>query len=83
MAQRTRDVTQPDGTITHETYEVPDEEVNADLTTANVRAGMAALRVFLALPSPTQAQTIAVVKLCCRALLQLARIVLGDHTQAE
>lgn len=66
--------------IGREQIDVAPEDANAESTMQNAQAQAQAaitnLRAYLALPSPTAAQTTAVVKLLCRAMLQVIRIIL-------
>jgi hypothetical protein len=84
MAQRTREVHDGQGRLLRtETYQIDDETANADAIRGNVGGVLAGLRAYIALPSPTAAQTAAAVKLLCRAVLGLARHLLGDFTGTE
>lgn len=78
----------PDFNIDHiETAAVPAEEANADATLQNAQNAAAAaitnLRAYIALASPTQAQTVAAVKLLCRVALQLIRLVLARYDESD
>lgn len=50
---------------------------------SQAQAAINNLRAYIALPSPTAAQTTAVVKLLCRAMLQLIRIVLQRFDDSD
>lgn len=63
------------------------ETVNQGVTMQNAesqaQAAITNLRAYIALPSPTAAQTTAVVKLLCRAMLQMIRIVLQRFDDSD
>lgn len=83
----------PEATITIETRPTGDGTGTARTTTVTPKAGTAGaneldardgidqslgqLRAFVALPAPTNAQLVAIVKLLCRVTLRLVRLQLG------
>jgi hypothetical protein len=89
----------PEATITIETRPTGDGKGTATVTTSVPKPGTAGanqldamdgvdqatgqLRAFVALPSPTNAQVIAVVKLLCRVALRLVRLQLGRFEGVE
>lgn len=50
---------------------------------SQAQAAINNLRAYIALPSPTAAQTTAVVRLLCRAMLQMIRIVLQRFDDSD
>lgn len=83
----------PEATITVETRPTGDGNGTARITTVIAKPGTAAanrdgmangleqglddLRAYIAVTTPTQAQTMAVVKLLCRAVIRLVRLQIG------
>lgn len=63
--------------VSTEPIDVPDEPVNALAMNDAIEQALAALRGYIANPTPTSAQTTVVVKLLCRVTIRLVRLRLG------
>jgi len=59
------------------------QEQNGKTMEANAELAMTSLRAYIALAAPTNAQTIAVVRLLCRVCLALIRFRLNKMDQIE
>lgn len=63
--------------VTEHDLEIPAESVNRDAVEATARSALAANRTFVALASPSAAQSTAQVKALSRQVNGLIRVLLG------
>ncbi len=77
MAAREAIVYNADGTSTVTAYQTAPEADNVDTIMASARSALAANRTYVALASPTTAQTTAQVKQLSRQMNGLIRVLLG------
>lgn len=86
----TRTITTEDGKgrlLETRTYDITQEEANEETANANLhsqaQAAINALRAYRALPSPSQAATVAVVRLLCLCVIQLIRLALRRYDDVD
>lgn len=77
MSTRQREVYKDGQLVATENYEVPAEVDNRDALDTRMDSALDGLRSYVALATPTAAQTAVAVKLLCRVAIAIIRLQRG------
>ena len=83
MPTRTREIYSGGQLVGTEQYDVPQEQVNREDLETKARNALQANQTFLAIGSPTNAQTLAQVRLLTRETSALIRLLLNALDTTE
>lgn len=87
MPQRIIETYQNGVLVTTTPYTITQEQENEEIANSNIQAqaqaAITALRDYRALGSPTQPQTVVIVRLLCLCMIRLIRLVLRRYDEVD